>query len=191
MANISTINIGNLVNDGTGDDLRTAFNKVNQNFASLNNAITVTAANIGQTGVGLYKDKNGSVLEFKNLVPGNNIQLVSTDNSIVINNAASAAFNKIDTISGSISALAYPEITVQGVTNQTTNLANIDVTAFGSTLKIDTMVPITQIVTSFDFGPVASNFQYVEQLTLAFSNIDFGTITNPAASSLDVGHIAS
>jgi hypothetical protein len=32
---IQTINIGNVVNDGLGDDLRTAFEKVNANFADL------------------------------------------------------------------------------------------------------------------------------------------------------------
>ena len=32
---VQTINIGTLANDGTGDDLREAFIKVNQNFESL------------------------------------------------------------------------------------------------------------------------------------------------------------
>ncbi len=32
---ISTINIGTLANDGTGDDLREAFVKVNNNFTEL------------------------------------------------------------------------------------------------------------------------------------------------------------
>ena len=32
---IQTINIGQNVNDGTGDDLRTAFDKVNDNFTYL------------------------------------------------------------------------------------------------------------------------------------------------------------
>lgn len=34
---IETINLGNYANDGTGDDLRTAFQKVNDNFVTLNN----------------------------------------------------------------------------------------------------------------------------------------------------------
>ena len=34
---IQTINIGNIANDGTGDDLREAFIKVNNNFTELNN----------------------------------------------------------------------------------------------------------------------------------------------------------
>ena len=32
---IQTINIGNVVNDGLGDNLRSAFQKVNDNFAEL------------------------------------------------------------------------------------------------------------------------------------------------------------
>ena len=32
---IQTINIGTIANDGTGDDLREAFVKVNNNFAEL------------------------------------------------------------------------------------------------------------------------------------------------------------
>ncbi len=36
---IQTINLGNVVNDGLGDDLRTAFQKVNANFTELYQAI--------------------------------------------------------------------------------------------------------------------------------------------------------
>ena len=38
---VQTINIGNAANDGTGDDLREAFIKVNNNFADLE-AVQVT-----------------------------------------------------------------------------------------------------------------------------------------------------
>ena len=50
MANIQTINIGNLVNDGLGDDLRTAFQKVNANFTSLNGELSITGSNLGSVG---------------------------------------------------------------------------------------------------------------------------------------------
>lgn len=36
---ISTINVGTTANDGTGDPLRTAFQKVNQNFSNVNTAL--------------------------------------------------------------------------------------------------------------------------------------------------------
>jgi len=56
-----TINIGNAPNDGTGDQLRTAFDKTNQNFTELyslvgsggsNNPVILTppATSVGQAG---------------------------------------------------------------------------------------------------------------------------------------------
>lgn len=64
---IQTINLGSYANDGTGDDLRTAFQKVNANFASLTTTINVaTAENIGG-GVGIFKQKSIANLEFKSL----------------------------------------------------------------------------------------------------------------------------
>ena len=38
-----TINIGSSANDGTGDPLRTAFDKINDNFTELYNASPATA----------------------------------------------------------------------------------------------------------------------------------------------------
>ena len=43
---IQTINIGNIVNDKLGDDLRTAFQKVNANFSALK-SVTSTWRIIG------------------------------------------------------------------------------------------------------------------------------------------------
>lgn len=75
---IQTINLGNYANDGTGDDLRTAFQKVNANFQSLTTTINVaTATNLGG-GVGIFKQKNVAELEFKTLT--------STDDSVEITN---------------------------------------------------------------------------------------------------------
>jgi hypothetical protein len=36
---IQTINVGNIPNDGTGDDLREAFVKVNQNFTDVDTRV--------------------------------------------------------------------------------------------------------------------------------------------------------
>lgn len=54
----NTINIGTLVNDGTGDPLRTAFTKVNSNFSQLYGLTQSLIINVGDettnisTGVG-------------------------------------------------------------------------------------------------------------------------------------------
>ena len=44
-----SVNLGTVANDGTGDDLRTAFNKVNQNFANYE-AVGIPTQNINASG---------------------------------------------------------------------------------------------------------------------------------------------
>jgi hypothetical protein len=76
---IQTINIGGFANDGTGDDLRTAFLKVNANFTELGGVSGLTnGENLG-SGVGVFAQRNATdpVLEFKTLT--------SVDDSIEIN----------------------------------------------------------------------------------------------------------
>lgn len=48
MSTFANVNIGNSASDGTGDPLRVAFNKINQNFANVATG-GVTAANISYT----------------------------------------------------------------------------------------------------------------------------------------------
>jgi hypothetical protein len=73
---IQTINLGNYANDGTGDDLRVAFTKVNANFAALDaSAAIANGVNVG-TGVGIFFAKDTTNLQFKSLT--------STDSSVTI-----------------------------------------------------------------------------------------------------------
>lgn len=83
---VQLINIGNSANDGTGDDLREAFIKVNQNFEDLDlrDDEQTTAANIGAVGHGVFANKVNYELQFKKLVASTDITLTSTDNQITI-----------------------------------------------------------------------------------------------------------
>jgi len=75
---IQQINLGNYANDGTGDDLRTAFQKVNNNFSILfSEGAVVNGTNLG-TGTAIFADKNSDTLnlEFKTLT--------STDSSVTL-----------------------------------------------------------------------------------------------------------
>lgn len=75
---IQTINLGGYANDGTGDDLRTAFQKVNANFAALNSEINIgNATNLG-SGAGIFAQKNGVNLEFKSLTSTNGTVSITT-----------------------------------------------------------------------------------------------------------------
>jgi hypothetical protein len=67
---IETIHVGNLVNDGLGDDLRTAFQKVNNNFNYLTGELTVTGQNIGSAGIGIFKQKVNENLQLKKIAAG-------------------------------------------------------------------------------------------------------------------------
>lgn len=182
---IQKINIGNLVNDGLGDDLRTAFQKVNANFIALNSQLTITASNIGGTGYGIFNAKNGSNLEFKNLVPGKNIAIDEQTTSLRIRSTAPDGFNRFLVDTGTTIAASDDNLGQINVTGG----ANLIVNGSGSTLTIDSKLNLSQILENFDFGPITERFVNPTQLALAASNIDMGTIENPGRLSLDLGSI--
>jgi hypothetical protein len=188
---IQTINIGNVVNDGLGDDLRTAFEKVNANFTELSAQLTITAVNLGATGSGVFKEKIGAELQFKKLVSGTKMALDDTGNTIVINSTAADAFVRIDTDSGNVQANAYQNITFSGAAapNSVTSRKDIEVSAFGSTVSFKTIIPVTDILESYDFGSITGNLNNAMQALYATSNMDFGTITLPGRFDLDCGSI--
>jgi hypothetical protein len=181
---IQTINIGNAVNDGLGDDLRTAFQKVNANFSELNASLTVTASNFGTTGAGIFKEKVGSDLQFKKLVAGTKIFINDLADSIIINNQQDNAFTRIDTNNGTVLANNYLNITLEG----DNGAENITTRVVGSVISIDTSIPVTNILTGFDFGPISQNYETSIQLSLAAANIDFGTCTAPGSFNLDLNN---
>jgi hypothetical protein len=181
MANLNLINIGNLVNDGTGDDLRTAFEKVNANFVELQGSITVTASNLaGVTDGAIFKEKVGNDLKFKNLLAGSKISLESFSDSIRINCTQPDAFTRIATDLGVISANSFQQITIQGGTN-------ITVSAVDAVMTIDTVQDLSHVLIDYDFGPLTTNYSNVIQLSLSASNIDFGTVGNPGDFYMEFG----
>lgn len=85
---ISLVNLGTFANDGTGDDLRTAFEKVNENFTALDSISVSGASNLG-AGVPVFAGKVsspeiGDNLTFRSIANGANIQISYTGTSITI-----------------------------------------------------------------------------------------------------------
>ena len=190
---IQTINIGNVVNDGLGDDLRTAFQKVNANFADLSAQLTITATNVGAVGVGVFKEKVGADLRFKKLVSGTKMLLNENTDTITVNNTAPDAFIRIDTDAGVMlaSAVANQQITMAGTAapGSTTSRKDIEVTAFGSTISFKTIIPVTDILESYDFGTINGSYTNAMQVALQSANIDFGTVLLPGRIDIDCGTI--
>lgn len=86
---ISTINIGTIANDGTGDDLREAFIKVNNNFATLNAQLPESTTVVNRladssTVKGIFYQKVSAELQLRNLEAGSNITLTSNNDKITI-----------------------------------------------------------------------------------------------------------
>ena len=181
---IQTINLGNRVNDGLGDDLRTAFEKVNANFAELGATLTITASNLGETGEGVFAQKVGADLQFKKLLASEGINLSSSSTSITIGNSRPIAFSRVESQDGTVIASndSNNTITIQGGDHINTSVS-------GNILTVDTNINITDALTNVDFGPINGQFPFTTDLALALSNVDFGTYTSPGRINLDFGTI--
>jgi len=133
---IQTINIGTNPNDGTGDDLRTAFDKVNDNFTELLavGGETNTASNLG-IGEGVFKQKTAQNLEFKTLRNNDGkITITSDANSVYLNtsNLADNDFGAIQVDNGdTLTATSSGQLF--GIKKGN---ANIAVTKDGNDIKI-------------------------------------------------------
>lgn len=128
---LKTINLGSVANDGTGDDLREAFDKVVFNFAELDNRTpeATTVVNLG-TGEGLYASKSDAELQFKSLVGGNNVTLSSDNNELTINVDAGVTQFVVAADTGSLTVTENTTLTIQGGTSITT-------TRDGNNIRID------------------------------------------------------
>ena len=188
---IQPINIGNVVNDGLGDDLRTAFEKVNANFSDLSTQLTITATNVGTVGVGVFKEKVGADLRFKKLVSGTKMLLNENTDTVTVNNTAPDAFIRIDTDAGAMLASTHQQITMAGTAapGSTTSRKDIEVTAFGSTVSFKTIIPVTDILETYDFGTINGAYTNAVQVALQSANIDFGTVLLPGRIDIDCGAI--
>jgi hypothetical protein len=102
---IQTINVGNIPNDGTGDDLREAFVKVNSNFSDLENRvvnIAVDAENLGVAGQGVFAGTSEGTLQFKKIVAGTNVSVTANSESVIINSTGGINSILVLTDNGSI-----------------------------------------------------------------------------------------
>jgi len=88
---IQNINIGAYANDGTGDDLRSAFNKINENFRALDLVVATEESNIGALGQPIFKleapdnlNSFGQKLLFRKIAGSTNITVSTISDSITI-----------------------------------------------------------------------------------------------------------
>lgn len=134
---LQTINIGNFVNDGTGDDLRTAFSKINANFDELDlqGGQANTIHNVG-TGKGLYKEKIGVDLKLKTLLAGPGISITESTNELTINNTANK-FVTFNANTGTLTASSTTQaVNIVGTSGIVTSISGNTLTIAGTTTNL-------------------------------------------------------
>jgi len=185
---IQSINLGTYANDGTGDDLRTAFTKVNANFALLNTESGVNnAANIG-TGTGIFKDKTGAyILEFKSLTStDNSVTITNTDTTVDLSSNASVIKDPAPQLGGNLNLNGHhiyngdSQTTVWGIdTRIINNLLGILLETRKLTVDLGTFINPTGLQTN-------GNGDVLNADTKGYA-WDFGSFTAPVANICNFG----
>lgn len=100
---IQQIKLGTYPNDGTGDDLRTAFQKVNSNFSDLSNIINIANGfNLGE-GVGIFAQRNIANLEFKSLTSNTgSVLFTETDSTVNLESVTTVNSDTIPSLGGNL-----------------------------------------------------------------------------------------
>jgi len=123
---IQLINIGQIANDGTGDDLREAMVKINQNFEELDlrDDEQTTASNLGAVGEGVFFNRVNYDLQFKKIAGGDNITLSADNEKIVINASNVVTDITVNADSGSVVLDTSASLTIVGGADISTSINN-------------------------------------------------------------------
>ena len=129
-----TINIGTVANDGTGDPLRSAFDKVNDNFTELyaDDAGDVNSVN---AGTGISVDQTTGAVTVTNSAPDQTVTL--TEGTAIV-------------ITGT-----YPDFTIE---NQAPNFTHTgEVTGGGALTIADDVITDTKLAAQYTEGVVLAS----------------------------------
>lgn len=157
---LQTIKLGTYPNDGTGDDLRTAFQKVNDNFAEISaNANIANGTNIG-SGIGIFAQRNVANLEFKSLTStSGSVTITSTPNTVNLDASSNVISDTSPELGGDLDLNGFKIYDSTGDGNIEAPIYGYNVPAIEAALAL--------IIAS---GSV---------------NINFGTFTNPTGGNGD------
>jgi hypothetical protein len=192
---LQLIDVGNIANDGTGDDLREAFIKINQNFEEidLKDPDLTRAANIGATGEGVFAGTVNFELQFKKLVQGSNITLTSTNDQITIDALGGLQQLLVISDEGSLFLKDGDAITVSGGTGINTKFVgtNLIIENIASKLQTDNSPTLSATLNVNNFNIInvdtINTNQITGNLTGTVHNIDIRDINQYFDKYFDFG----
>jgi len=155
------LNIGTYANDGTGDDIRTAFQKIKDTFTLINSELgVVNGANQG-SGAGLVASpsKVDNILQFKSITGTNGIVVSSTATTVNIAATNSVELDVSPRLGGNLNLNGHD---IVGVGDVQTTVYGLDIRAMNALLQL-----------------LNSTNNYVD--------LDLGSFTNPNQSQFDLG----
>lgn len=211
---LQQINLGNLANDGTGDDLRTAFEKVNYNFATLEIASSdiTGASNLGVGGASVFKETIDRDLKFRRILGESGVIVTESATAITVS-ATPTPSTIVSGDSGSLLFLPGDSININGASNITVSVNNntktitiagdlevltkdLDASGYGienlSTINgVDWDNSIAAFFANMDFGFIQTNITTFIDFVRATNNVDMGTVNSPSQLAIDFGPTGS
>lgn len=167
------LNIGAYPNDGTGDDLYTAFSKVKDSFTAVSGAVdAISGQNVG-TGAGIFKERVNNVLKFKTIT-GTGVTITTTADTI------------------NLSALTAVQSDTSPMLGGNLNLNSKNITGTGN-ININGNMTLTSSITasnvqSLVYGIDIRALQDQVNAGGGGSDVDFGTFVQPAPGDQDFGN---
>lgn len=179
---IQDINIGSIANDGTGDDLRTAMQKINSNFDELDlrNDEATTGSNVGIGGNEVFKQKVGYNLEFRKIIQGSKISVTTSGDLIVV--AANLDGTTLVSDSGSAILNDGGTVNILGGTG-------ISTTASGTSITINNDSSSLEFEQNLDFGSINQVVDSHRDFLQYFVDVDYGSFLSPTGITTNLGTI--
>jgi hypothetical protein len=193
---IQTILIGNYANDGSGDDLRSAFKKVNENFALVGGTLGIINGENTGNGTGIFKrrDNDNLTLEFKSLT--------STDGSVEITSTTDTVnFKGLSLLQNdpSPSLSANLELNGNNITIGSVDGGTVNTSVFGIDVRITSALIellLFSNATTIDFGSFIDGTVGISNapptvLDLNGTQPGFAgfSVDDPSGTNLDFGYL--
>jgi hypothetical protein len=160
------INLGKYPNDGTGDDLYTAFDKIVKTFNLINSELGITTAeNVGTSGVGVFSAKVDNKLQFKKLTGSSGITITNLTDTIDIAGLASVEGDTSPNLGGNLNLNTFNVI----------GAGNLGVTG-----------DVRATVWGIDMRDINDQVQTLYSNT-GLADLDLGSFVSPASGVWDLG----